>query len=96
LSGSAMVALARRSSNLTIPWVLPKDEAINNSRTVCGDYATSDGNLHGFSCRGAPSQNTMFRRGVHRCAWDKQSADFAGTLFDGSGIQQAFVSVGEP
>ena len=27
LSGSAMAALARRSSTLTIPWVLPKDEA---------------------------------------------------------------------
>src|SRR5213596_3059115 len=25
---------------------------INNSRTVCGDYATSDGNLHGFFLSG--------------------------------------------
>jgi hypothetical protein len=33
---------------------------INNSRTVDGDYVGSDGNLHSFSCRTAPSQNTVF------------------------------------
>src|SRR5262249_13365501 len=27
---------------------------INNSRTVVGDYATSDGNLHGFFLSGGP------------------------------------------
>src|SRR6266550_2330147 len=51
---------------------------INNSRTVCGDYATSDGNLHGFFLSGGTFTEY----------------DFAGTFIDGSGIQQAFVSVG--
>src|SRR3989454_7762194 len=68
---------------------------INNSRTVCGDYATSDGNLHGFFLSGGtfteydvPGAFFTAVLGINN------PADFAGTFSDGSGIQQAFVSVG--
>jgi hypothetical protein len=69
---------------------------INNSRTVCGDYLSSDGNSHGFflssgtftqyDVPGAPSTAVL---GMN------DAADFAGAFDpDGSGILQAFVSVG--
>jgi hypothetical protein len=68
---------------------------INNSRTVCGDYATSDGNLHGFFLSGGtfteydvPGALTTAVLGINN------PADFAGTFVPASGIQQAFVSVG--
>jgi uncharacterized membrane protein len=68
---------------------------INNSRTVCGDYATSDGNLHGFFL----SSGTFTAYDVPGAVFTavlgiNNPADFAGTFVDGSGIQQAFVSVG--
>jgi uncharacterized membrane protein len=69
---------------------------INNSRTVCGDYASTDGNSHGFflsngtfteyDVPGAPSTAVLGINDV---------ADFTGAFDpDGSGILQAFVSVG--
>src|SRR5437764_894822 len=68
---------------------------INNSRTVCGDYATSDGNLHGFFL----SSGTFTEYDVPGAVFTavlgiNNPADFAGTFIDGSGIQQAFVRVG--
>src|SRR5438093_8318227 len=68
---------------------------INNSRTVCGDYATSDGNDHGFFLSGGtfkeydvPGALSTDVLGINN------PADFAVTFIDGSGLQQAFVSVG--
>ena len=70
---------------------------INNSRTVCGDYASSDGNNHGFFLSGgtfteydiAGAASTL----VHSI---NDSADFAGafSLTGPNGIHQGFVSVG--
>src|SRR5947208_9364625 len=68
---------------------------INNPRTVVGDYATSDGNLHGFFLSGGtfteydvPGAVTTAVLGIN------DPGDFAGTFDPGTGIQQAFISVG--
>src|SRR6266478_1393711 len=69
---------------------------INNPGTVCGDYATSDGNSHGFflsggtfteyDVPGAPSTDVF---GIN------DRADFAGTFSNSDNtILYAFVSVG--
>jgi hypothetical protein len=69
---------------------------INNSRTVVGDYATSDGNQHGFflsggtfteyDVPGAPTTNVF---GIN------DPGDFAGTFSNSDNtILYAFVSVG--
>ena len=56
---SAMVALARRSSTLTIPWVLPKDEASITQAQSAVTTSAAMVTFTGFSCRAAPSQNTI-------------------------------------
>ena len=76
---------------------LTEGRGINNSRTVCGDYAASDGNFHGFFLSGgifteydiAGATSTL----VHSI---NDSADFAGAfaLTGPNGIHQGFVSVG--
>jgi len=76
---------------------LTEGRGINNSRTVCGDYAASDGNFHGFFLSGgtftqydiAGAASTL----VHSI---NDSADFAGAfaLTGPNGIHQGFVSVG--
>ena len=68
---------------------------INNLRTVVGDYATSDGNSHGFflsggnfteyDVPGAPSTAVL---GINN------PGDFTGAFTDSSGNNPAFVSIG--
>jgi len=90
--------------SFSAPIVEPNDtvgftqaRGINNSGTVCGDYASSDGNEHGsfmsggtfteYDIPGALSTNVL---GIN------DAAGFAGTfsLTGINGIFQAFVSVG--
>src|SRR5438046_10695961 len=88
--------------SLSTPIVYNKDtvcitegRGINNSRTVVGDYATSDGNLHGFFLSGGTFTEYDVPGAVFTAVLGiNNPADFAGTFIDGSGIQQAFVSVG--
>jgi hypothetical protein len=68
---------------------------INNSRTVCGDYATSDANSHGFFLSGGtfteydvPGALSTDVLGIN------DAADFAGDFSDDDVTQQAYVSVG--
>src|SRR5438094_7326707 len=68
---------------------------INNPRTVVGDYAASDGNLHGFFLSGGTFTEYDVPGAVFTAVLAiNNPADFAGTFVDGSGIQQAFVSIG--
>jgi hypothetical protein len=68
---------------------------INNLRTVVGDYATPDGNLHGFFLSGGTFTEYDVPGAVFTAVLSiNDAADFTGTFIDGSGIQQAFVSVG--
>jgi len=68
---------------------------INNPRTVVGDYATSDGNLHGFFLSGGTFTEYDVPGAVSTAVLGiNNPADFAGTIVDASGLQQAFVSVG--
>src|ERR1044071_7089882 len=61
---------------------------INNSRTVCGDYATSDGNLHGFFLSGGTFTGFDVPGAVFTAVLSiNNAADFAGTFVDGSGLQ---------
>jgi hypothetical protein len=69
---------------------------INNSRTVVGDYETSDLNQHGFFLSvctfteyDAPGGVTTNVLGIN------DPGDFTGTFDPGSGILQAFISVDE-
>src|SRR6266576_962696 len=80
-----MVALARRSSNLTILWVLPKAEA---SITHAQSAVTTPPAVVTFTEYDVPGAVFTAVLGINN------PADFAGTFIDGSGIQQAFVSVG--
>src|SRR6266496_4900329 len=68
---------------------------INNPGTVCGDYATSDGNSHGFFLSGGtfteydvPGAVSTVVLGIN------DAASFTGGFDPGSGIFQGFVSVG--
>jgi hypothetical protein len=68
---------------------------INNSRTVVGDYASPDGNNHGFFLSGGtfteydvPGAVSTVVLGIN------DPGDFTGGFDDGSGIFQGFVSVG--
>jgi uncharacterized membrane protein len=91
-----------RDGSFSAPIVDPNDtvgfteaRGINNSRTVAGDYGTSDGNLHGFFL----SINTFTGYDVPGAPFTavlsiNNPGDFAGTFVDSSGLQSAFVSVG--
>src|SRR5437764_10208820 len=68
---------------------------INNSLTVVGYYAASDGNLHGFFLSGGTFTEYDIPGAVFTAVLGiSNPADFAGTFIDSSGIQQAFVNVG--
>src|SRR6266496_2533350 len=90
------------NGSFSAPIVDPNDtvgftegRGINNSRTVCGDYATPDGNLHGFFLSGGtfteydvPGATNTVVLGIN------EPGDFTGAFSDSSGIFQAFVSHG--
>ena len=68
---------------------------INNSSKVCGDYATSDGNNHGFFLSGGtfteydiPGAPATAVLGINNVG------NFAGAFIDSNGIHQAFVNIG--
>src|SRR5216117_1189383 len=68
---------------------------INNSRTVCGDYASSDGNNHGFFLLGGTFTEYDVPGAVSTSVLGiNDVADFTGSFSYGSGIFQGFVSVG--
>ncbi len=69
---------------------------INNSRTVAGDYATSDGTLHSFFLSGGTFTEYDVPGSVQTNLLSINDAgDFTGGFDpDGSGVFQAFVSVG--
>ena len=68
---------------------------INNLGTVCGDYATSDGNSHGFFLSGGTFTEYDVPGAVSTSVLGiNDVADFPGSFSYGSGIFQGFVSVG--
>ena len=68
---------------------------INNSRTVCGDYASSDGNSHGFFLSGGTFTEYDVPGAVSTTVLGiNDVADFTGSFSYGSGIFQGYVSVG--
>src|SRR5205807_460030 len=90
------------NGSFSAPIVDPNDtvgftegRGINNSGTVCGDYASPDGNNHGFFLSGG----TFTEYDVPGAVSDtvlgiNDPGDFTGGFDDGSGIFQGFVSVG--
>jgi len=70
---------------------------INNSRTVAGDYATSDGNLHSFFLSGGTFTEYDVPGAVSTNLLSiNDPGDFTGGFDpDGSGIFQGFVGRGE-
>jgi hypothetical protein len=75
---------------------LTEGRGINNSRTVCGDYAASDGNFHGFFLSGTFTEYDIAGATSTLVHSINDSADFAGafSLTGPNGIHQGFVSVG--
>src|SRR5213076_3100296 len=77
---------------------LTEGRGINNSRTVCGDYAASDGNLHGFFLSGGTFTGYDIPGAVFTAVLSiNNPGDFTGTFIFPpvqTEIQQAFVSVG--
>jgi len=68
---------------------------INNSRTVVGDYASPDGNQHGFFLSGGTFTEYDVPGGVTTNVLGiNDPGDFTGTFDPGTGILQAFISVG--
>jgi hypothetical protein len=68
---------------------------INNSRTVCGDYASPDGNNHGFFL----SRGTFTEYDVPGAVFTavlgiNGPGDFTGTFSNDNVTQQAFVNIG--
>ena len=90
------------NGSFSAPIVDPNDtvgftegRGINNPGTVCGDYAASDGNLHGFFLSGGTFTEYDVPGAVQTAVLSiSDPGDFTGTLVDTSGLQQAFVSVG--
>src|SRR5882757_3631828 len=88
--------------SFSAPIVEPNDtvgftegRGINNLGTVVGDYASPDGNQHGFFLSGGtfteydvPGAPTTDVLGIN------DPGDFTGTFDPGTGILQAFISVG--
>jgi len=91
-----------KNGSFSAPIVDPNDtvgftegRGINNPGTVCGDYATSDGNTHGFFLSGGtfteydvPGALSTVVLGIN------DPADFAGGFSDDDVIFQAFVNIG--
>jgi len=90
------------NGSFSAPIVDPNDtvgftegRGINNPGTVCGDYAASDGNSHGFFLSGGtfteydvPGAVSTVVLGIN------DAASFTGGFDPGSGIFQGYVSVG--
>src|SRR5256886_10655274 len=91
-----------RDCSFSGPIVDPNDtvgftegRGINNSRTVCGDYAGSDGNSHGFFLSGGTFTEYDVPGAVSTSVLGiNDVADFTGSFSYGSGIFQGDVSGG--
>jgi hypothetical protein len=68
---------------------------INNPRTVVGDYATSDGNSHGFFLSGGTFTEYDVPGAVFTAVLGiNNPGDFTGTFSNDNVTQQAFVNIG--
>ena len=68
---------------------------INNSRTVCGDYASSNGDNHGFFLSGGTFTEYDVPGAVSTTVLGiNDVANFTGSFSYGNGIFQGYVSVG--
>src|ERR1700746_509384 len=91
-----------RDGSFSAPIVDPNDtvgftegRGINNPGTVCGDYATSDGNNHGFFLSGGTFTEYDIPGALSTDVFGINDAgDFTGTVSFDDVTQQAFVSVG--
>src|SRR5246127_1552670 len=89
------------NGSFSAPIVDPNDtvgfteaRGINNPGTVCGDYATADGNNHGFFLSGGTFTQYDIPGALSTDVFGINNAgDFAGTVSFDDVTQQAFVSV---
>jgi hypothetical protein len=90
------------NGNFSAPIVEPNDtenftqgRGINNLGTVCGDYAGSDDNGHGFFLSSGTFTEYNIPGALATLVFGLNNVgDFAGTFSNGNGIFQAFVSLG--
>ena len=91
-----------KNGSFSAPIVDPNDtvgftegRGINNPGTVCGDYATSDGNLHGFFLSGGTFTGYDVPGAIFTAVLSiNNPGDFTGTFSNDDVTQGAFVSVG--
>src|SRR5207245_6480498 len=89
------------NGSFSAPIVDPNDtvgftegRGINNPGTVCGDYATSDANNHGFFLSGGTFTEFDLPRALSTDVFGiNEAGDFTGTVSFDDVTQQAFVSV---
>jgi uncharacterized membrane protein len=90
------------NGSFSAPIVDPNDtvgfteaRGINNPGTVCGDYASPDGNQHGFFLSGGTFTEYDIPGALSTDVFGiNDAADFTGTVSFDDVTQQAFVSVG--
>src|SRR5215470_17038704 len=90
------------NGSFSAPIVDPNDtvgftegRGINNSRTVVGDYATSDGNSHGYFLSGGTFTEYDVAGALSTVVLGiNDAADFSGGFSDDDVIFQAFVNIG--
>jgi hypothetical protein len=91
-----------KDGSFSAPIVDPNDtvgdtegRGINNPGTVVGDYATSDGNLHGFFLSGGTFTEYDVPGAVFTAVLSiNNPGDFTGTFSNDDVTQQAFVNIG--
>ena len=91
-----------KNGSFSAPIVDPNDtvgftegRGINNPGTVCGDYATSDGNLHGFFLSGGTFTGYDVPGAIFTAVLSiNNPGDFTGTFSNDDVTQGAFVSIG--
>jgi len=102
-SGVSRAFVRFKNGTFSAPIVDPNDtvgftegRGINNAGTVAGDYVGSDGNSHGFFLSGGTFTDYNVPGTVSTAVLGlSDPGDFVGAFDpDGSGILQAFVSVG--
>src|SRR6266436_1299935 len=102
-SGVSRAFVRFKNGTFSAPIVDPNDtvgftegRGINNAGTVAGDYVGSDGNSHGFFLSGGTFTDYNVPGTVSTAVLGlSDPGDFVGAFdLDGSGILQAFVSVG--
>jgi hypothetical protein len=102
VTGASEGFFRSRSGRFSDPIIEPNDDSlitevrgINNRRTICGDYDTSDGVAHGFFLSHTIFTGYDISSVFTLVLGINNPGDFSGTFIDDAdGLQKGFVSIG--